>query len=291
VAGKKIIGTLGPYPWIVVVAAHLDHPKADALVHKLGGDPRLVLHIAAVWGFFSQKYPEGVMPDAPFAIAALERWARWPGEVGKLVETMVEVGLLERRRKRIFVHDWVMYQAAHADRRARDRDYQARRRAELKGKARNDIDTTSAAASPSPSPSPSSSSSTSTSAFEQGDTSLRSAPINGGRATATSTRFSTQVRAPTGRASGTDPWAAATALYRTLKPAQRKVFTDEEQAARSTADSRVPDGTTLGAWRVSQQYLRVAEAEVHALTDRWRPFVGTDGTPPDCATKDGGRPK
>jgi hypothetical protein len=153
--GKRIIGTLGPYPWIAVVAIHLDHPKVDALVHELGGDRRAALHVSAVWGFYSQKYPDGDMPDALPAVEALERWARWQGDLGGLVAAMVKVGLLTRSRKRIKVHDWAIYQEAHAERRAKDRAYQVRRRAELKGKSRPDIGTTTAGVSTSPCSSPS----------------------------------------------------------------------------------------------------------------------------------------
>jgi hypothetical protein len=74
--GKRVMGSLGPYPWFAVWAAHIDHPKADKLVHRLGGDPRVVLHIAAVWGFFSQKYPEGSMPDEAHAVCSPVRAAR-----------------------------------------------------------------------------------------------------------------------------------------------------------------------------------------------------------------------
>ena len=272
--GKRVVGSLGPYPWFAVWATHLDHPKADALVHKLGGDPRVALHISAVWGFFSQKYPEGVMPDEPFAIAALERWARWPGEGGKLVAAMIAVGLLERRRKRISVHDWAIHQEAHAERRARDRAYQAQKRAELKGKARHDVGTTSAAASTSSSPFPSPSAS-------QGEaTSLRSVPIIEGRAAASPGRPITPVPPPTRAASAADPWSPLSALYSKLHADQRGAFTREEQAAKQRVEARARDGVTVDAWRNSPEYRSAAEVAVHAIIDRWQPLVGTNRLSP-----------
>ncbi len=166
--------TLGALPWIAVYTDHLRHPKCIELAAELG-DPRAALHVAAVWYFFAERFAGGSMPDRSALVIALEAAALWPGEPGELVAAMVKVGLLDRRRRRLAVHDWDTYQSAHVERRARDRAYQRRRRAELKSssrenegakpskppepkeKARPDVVPTSPFASPSPSPSPSTS--------------------------------------------------------------------------------------------------------------------------------------
>ncbi len=149
----------GRLPWIAVDTDHLRHVKCLELAAELD-DPRAPLHVAPVWYWFAEKYPEGSMPDRPSLVRALEAAALWTGKPGELVRALVKVGLLDRvgttsADGRLAVHDWALYQEPHIKRRAADREYQRRRRAESREKARPDIVTTSAVASPSNSRSPS----------------------------------------------------------------------------------------------------------------------------------------
>jgi hypothetical protein len=122
-------------PWVKVATDFADHPKAFALAQRLG-DPRAPLHLPAVWGHFARRYADGSMPDTEDATLALERAALWQGAPGALVTGLVEVGLLERKGRRLRVHDWDEWQEGHARKLERDRERQRAKRAETQGKAR-----------------------------------------------------------------------------------------------------------------------------------------------------------
>lgn len=122
-------------PWLKVAVDFADHPKAFALGSRLS-DPRAPLHLPAVWGHFARHYADGSMPDTDFAIRALERAALWTGEPGELVAALIDVGLLERRRKRIAVHGWEEWQEGHARKLERDRERMRAKRAKAREESR-----------------------------------------------------------------------------------------------------------------------------------------------------------
>lgn len=123
------------YPWIKLSTDYLNHPKAVALRDRLE-DPRAAHYLPGVWTYVAKWYPVGSIPDSPAAIQALERAAFWQGSDGELVAAMIEVGLLERRRGRILVHDWDEWQGAHREKWERDRARMRAKRAEHRGNGR-----------------------------------------------------------------------------------------------------------------------------------------------------------
>ncbi|BDG06984.1 hypothetical protein [Anaeromyxobacter paludicola] len=126
-------------PWVKVATDFTDDPKALALAHRLD-DPRAPLHLPAVWGHFARHYADGSMPDSEDAIRALERAALWGGAGGALVDALLAVGLLERKRKRIVVHAWGDWQEGHTRKLERDRERMRAKRAETRGTSRATVE-------------------------------------------------------------------------------------------------------------------------------------------------------
>ncbi len=126
-------------PWVKVATDFMDDPKALALAHRLS-DPRAPLHLPAIWGHFARHYADGSMPDTEDAIRALERAALWVGPAGALVEGLLAVGLLERKRKRVAVHAWGEWQEGHARKLERDRARMRAKRAEHQGNGRATVE-------------------------------------------------------------------------------------------------------------------------------------------------------
>lgn len=121
-------------PWVKVATDFVDHPKALALATRLA-DPRAPLYLPAIWGHVARHYADGAIPDTDDAIRALERAARWPGPHAGLVDALVEVALLHRRRRRLVVHGWDEWQEGHTRKLERDRDRMRAKRAEVRARA------------------------------------------------------------------------------------------------------------------------------------------------------------
>ena len=88
-----------------------DHPKFAALKAALRQPKGPVMGwLEAIWHFTGRFTPQGDIGKYPDE--AIEGWVEWDGESGKLVETLVRTGWLDRDSVyRLVVHDW----AQHAD--------------------------------------------------------------------------------------------------------------------------------------------------------------------------------
>lgn len=88
-----------------------DHPKFAALKAALRQPKGPVMGwLEAIWHFTGRFTPQGDIGKYPDE--AIEGWVEWDGESGKLIETLVRTGWLDRDSVyRLVVHDW----AQHAD--------------------------------------------------------------------------------------------------------------------------------------------------------------------------------
>jgi hypothetical protein len=126
-------------PWIKVATDFGEHPKALALSSRLN-DPRAPLHLPPVWGYYARYYRDGSMPDSEDAIRALERAALWNGAPGTLVAALLDVGLIDRKRKRLVVHGWEEWQEGHTRKLERDRERMRAKRAESRSTSRTTVE-------------------------------------------------------------------------------------------------------------------------------------------------------
>ena len=95
-----------------------EHPKTLALARRIAGllgiDRQLALDVAIaklerLWHWTAKWAPSGDL--SPHAAEAIEDGIGWTGELGALVDAMVEVRFLDRLGDRLVVHDW----SEHAD--------------------------------------------------------------------------------------------------------------------------------------------------------------------------------
>lgn len=118
-------------PWIKVGTEITDHPKAIALARRLE-NPAAVGYVLAVWCFFARFYPFGRAPAGDDTVIAIETAAHWTGPRGALLEALEATGWMSKVGHHVVVHDWDLWQSAHAEKMARDRAKSAKLRKEQK---------------------------------------------------------------------------------------------------------------------------------------------------------------
>jgi len=104
------------------------HPKTVKLRARLGADG--VLSLISLWAFAGEYRPKGVLSkltDEDIAIAA-----NWRGDRKEFVETLLEIGWIDRTKRGLVLHDWEDHNgfAFHAE----ERTKRARKAAKAKWK-------------------------------------------------------------------------------------------------------------------------------------------------------------
>jgi hypothetical protein len=80
----------------------LDHPKLVRLVRMLGADG--VLTLFRLWGYTASYRPTGTLDG--MSVEDIEIAARWHGEQGLLIKTLVELRLLDLESGTYRIHHW-----------------------------------------------------------------------------------------------------------------------------------------------------------------------------------------
>lgn len=141
-------------PWVMVSVEVEDHPKVKALVHRLG-QPFAAMYLIRIWSHFGRWHEDGWVTDTDDAVRAIEAAARWEGKPGVLVTALAEIGLLDRKKRRISIHGWNEWSGKYALEKRADRERKSRNgdRCIANKPVPTDIRRNADASSPSPSPS------------------------------------------------------------------------------------------------------------------------------------------
>ena len=145
---------------IRISVAFTDHPKTVKLQRRLGAEA--VICLIRLYGWVALNKPLGMLEYASSIDLAMlkksasediEIAAKWQGEDGIFYETLVELNLLDEKKKSVSIHDWATHNpyAFHAN----DRKNKAKKAAEARwNKQCSDDATSMLRASPSNAPSP-----------------------------------------------------------------------------------------------------------------------------------------
>lgn len=84
----------------------IDHPKFAEFKILLGANKSVALgYLECLWQFTGRYTAQGNI--GKYKDSQIEAWLEWDGEPGKLIESFIESGFLDRHEKyRLLVHDW-----------------------------------------------------------------------------------------------------------------------------------------------------------------------------------------
>jgi len=84
----------------------VDHPKVRKLIRKAGYEA--FFSLIKLFSMAGKIYQKGILKN--LEAGDIEDLCEWHGEGGKLIESMVDVGLLEKTEKWYEIHDWNQHQ-------------------------------------------------------------------------------------------------------------------------------------------------------------------------------------
>lgn len=105
------------FTWFAVDDAVADHPKVMDLEARLD-DANAVAYVLRLWCWTHRYAPEGRIGE--HIVLQLERAVRWNGAPRTLIQTMLDVGLLDAVSGGVEVHDWAEHQGALVEKSKRD---------------------------------------------------------------------------------------------------------------------------------------------------------------------------
>lgn len=106
--------------WMRVETDFVDHPKVRRLAAILN-DPLAGWYILRTWAFVSRFCPTGQIWDIDGT--TLETSCEWRGERGKLLEVLVQIGILDALKDGGWeAHNWTEHQGRVAVRASKDRE-------------------------------------------------------------------------------------------------------------------------------------------------------------------------
>jgi hypothetical protein len=113
--------------WIELHQSVRDHRKIIEFASLLEmPEPHVVGHLAYLWLWALDNAPDGVLP---LSKPVIERAAQWQGKPGVFVDALLDCHLLDMASAdRWEIHDWDHYAGKLMDRRAANRERQARHR-------------------------------------------------------------------------------------------------------------------------------------------------------------------
>lgn len=114
--------------WIELHQSLWTHRKTFALADALNIDETLAgAHLARLWTWALDNVPDGDLTDvSPRAIA---RGAGWNGDPELFSQRLIDTGWVDVENEREYLHDWHSYAGRLIDRRVRERERSANRRA------------------------------------------------------------------------------------------------------------------------------------------------------------------
>lgn len=128
------------FDWIRVVVKTPSHPKVQRLEKLLGIEDGLGCAVR-LWCWTAAYAPEGEVERADVEAMARAVIADVPSlrnaGVTLVTESLVTAGLVDDKGDRYEVHDWLEYQAAHADKAERDREQNRERQRRFRNRKRN----------------------------------------------------------------------------------------------------------------------------------------------------------
>jgi hypothetical protein len=121
-------------PWIKVAADLRENEKSVRLAAMLN-DRRAWSYVVGLWMWCAEQQGDGrVAGPLDEAKGMIEFGASWAGPAGQLADALLRCGFIEPSEEGgLEVHDWMEWQAAHASKRAKERERKAKQRARLKG--------------------------------------------------------------------------------------------------------------------------------------------------------------
>jgi hypothetical protein len=128
------------FDWVKVAVKTPAHPKVQRLEKLLGIEDGLGCAVR-LWCWAAAYAPDGefARPDIDAAAKAVIGDVPTLRNAGvtRVTEALVTAGLIDDKSDRYEVHDWLQYQAAHADKAERDREQNRERQRRFRNRKRN----------------------------------------------------------------------------------------------------------------------------------------------------------